>query len=182
VSERRLGESTLWAGLFGAVAAVAMLWIGAGHGLDGELAFAVNRLPRHFLLWIGGPDADQLPMLNGTVTGVFVFLVALIILFATARTTAGRTAVGTGSIPAVAFFILILWEVGYLLLSSAARSHLGRWALTIFLPWHLVALGLTAAFIGLSRRAALPQWARRVYWLLMFAMALAVLFPMTDSL
>ncbi len=121
-------------------------------------------------------------MLNSLITGVFVFLVAFAVLFATARPAAAATAVGRGSIPAVVFLVLILWEVGYLLLSSAARERLGRWAVTMFLPWHLAAAVVTAGFIVLCRRAGLPRWARRTYWLLMFALALAVLFPMTDSL
>ncbi len=180
---RDLSKSALWAASFAGVAALATLWLQSGHDLAGGLAFAVNRLPRHLILRLGGPDIDKLALWDALSTGLFVFLLALVVLLVTAR---GRSAEAgeRGKWPtlAVVFGCLLLYEVAHLLLGEMPRYRFGQWTFTFLLPWHIVALAVTVTFIAFSKRSVLPGWMSRGYWLLMFAMALAVLFPMTDSL
>jgi len=183
--ERRFAHSAIWAGAFAAVAALATLWIQNGRDLAGGLAFAINRLPRQFLLRLGAPDIDTAPLWNATSTGVFVLLVSFVILvLSTSKGKEGGGGEARRSRPlaAIVFGALIVYEVGYLLFGQMPRYRFGRWVLTFFLPWHLVALGLTLAFIIVCLRSAPPDWVRHTFWLLMFTMTLVVLFPVADSL
>lgn len=176
-------RSALWAVPFAVVAGLAILWVQRGCDLAGGLAFTLNRLPRHLLLSLGGPDIDKAPLLDLLTTALFVFLMAFAILVVAAKAKPPSVE-GTRALPALAvlFGVLLLYEIGYLSFGEMPHYRFGQAVFTFLVPWHAVALGVTGAFIVFSKRFMLPRWVSRGYWLLMFAMALAVLFPMRDSL
>lgn len=180
VARKQLAGPVAWAAAFGSVSALAMLWIGTGHNLMGELALALGRLPRWLLISAGGPDADRSPELYPLLSGGFTFLIAFGFLAGSSLLkredhTAGRWALG-GLVVAA----LLVLEIWHLLVGDIPRHVLGGLRFSLFLPWHVAAVVLTAGYVLWLRRNPRP-WLTRSYWLVMFALSLAVLFPMTDS-
>ncbi len=173
-----------WASLYGAITASAVLWLDHGGNLLGGFAFALYRLPRQILLWLGAADLSRRPLLNALVAGLIILLTA----FAFGRYGQTQGAERSSStlvhrpLAAVALGLALTYEVVDLLAGDTARHALGSLRWRLFLPWHFAALIVTAAYVVAARKGVLPRWLRRCYWLVVFVMLLTVLFPMTDAM
>ncbi|MGH9315574.1 MAG: hypothetical protein ACRD1P_00460 [Thermoanaerobaculia bacterium] len=168
--------------LYGAMTAGAVFWMDRGGNPSGGLAFALDRIPREVALTLGGSDPATMPALNAFLAAIFVFLVALPLLACSNRSYTGNDGNWHRAVPAIGVCLLLLFEIVSLALGEAPRYALGSLRYKLFLPWHAVALGLTAAYVAWLLKADIPNWVRRVYWLTLFGMSLLVLFPITDAL
>ncbi len=179
----RTGLPLTLALLYGAATGAAVFWMDRGGNPLGGLAFALDRIPRELILTLGGPDPARMPAANALLAAIFVFLVALLpLMWSTLSHTGNDVSWLRRASPAIGLCVLLLYGIVELLLGDAPRYAFGSLRYSLFLPWHLVALGLTVAYLVWLWKASIPSWVGRAYWFTLFGMALLVLFPISDSL
>jgi hypothetical protein len=169
--------------LYGVTAGAAVFWMDRGGRLLGGLAFALDRIPRELTLALGGPDPARVRAVNAFLAAVFVFLIVLPALaWSNPSHIWNERSWSRRALAAIGLCILLLYGIVDLTFGEMSRYAFGRLRYSLFLPWHLAALGLTVGYLVWLWKAAVPYWVRRAYWFTLFGMALLVLFPISDAL
>jgi hypothetical protein len=142
--------------------------------LQGGLAFFAVAWPLDTLA--GHPVSDRA---QAVVSFGVVFLVSFLLLYLIEASQAGaghrRFPVGASMLG-----VLLICESLYLAVGSVPHDRFGEFARNYYLPWHLAVLALTAVYI-FWRRSREFRVVRRLFWLTVVVLCLAVLFPWTDS-
>ena len=164
-------HALLWAFCFASVAGLAALNIDS---LRGGFAFFAIAWPLDILA--GHPVSDKA---QAVVSFVVVFLFSCLLLY---LIEASQEESGHPRFPlaASAFGILLICESVYLAVGAVPQDRFGDFARSYYLPWHFAVLVVTAVYI-FWRRLREIRIVRRLFWLTVFALCLAVLFPWTDS-
>jgi hypothetical protein len=170
---------SVWAFGFALVGAGAVLWNELGHHLGGALSITLMTQPGGVLQALGGPDISAIPWASVAAAAMATLVVSLLFLVATRPASERRR-----RIPgfAIALGILLLIEVVYLVTGEVPREKFRGLRLGYLVSVHLACLALVVAYVASSARSAVPGWAQRWFWFLIFILGLVVLFPATDSL